>query len=150
MTATSDRLLRDAEILLVEDNPGDVFLVEECLRDLSMAVRLHVARDAAQAMGFFERVERSAIVTPALVLLDLHLPLVGGLELLTWIRSRPCFVSLDVVVLTCSDSQSDVARSREIGISEYVIKPFDLSELPRITRMLERHLAASTRPAARQ
>ena len=130
------------EILLIEDNPGDVGLVEECLHELGLPVRLHVASDGLEAMRFLREAEledRSSRLD--LVLLDLHLPGMGGFELLAWLRSEPGLAALEVVMLTCSDLEPDRSRGHELGASGYVVKASDLSELPRVVHAIRAHLS---------
>jgi len=131
------------ELLLVEDNPGDVGLLEECLRELDAPVQLRVAQDSPEAMRFLRQspgATKHRATLPDLVLLDLQLPGMGGIELLAWIRSEPRLDALKVVMLTCSDLGPDLARCRELGASGYIVKAFDLGDLSRVGRAIRAHL----------
>jgi CheY-like chemotaxis protein len=117
------------EILLVEDNPRDVELTQRALRKANLANHIHVARDGEEALGFLfgegSSTERDIPPVPRLVLLDLKLPKVDGLEVLQRMKSDPRTRSIPVVVLTSSKEQSDVVRSYDLGVNSYIVKPVD-------------------------
>jgi len=102
------------DILLVEDNPGDVVLVEEVLSDSKMWNRLHVVSDGEQAMEFVRRQGKHAgAPRPDLILLDLNLPKKSGREVLREVKTHPDLKTIPVVVLTSSKSDDDVVKSYE-------------------------------------
>jgi two-component system response regulator len=119
-------------ILLVEDNPGDVELTKRALRKSSIDTRLDVAEDGAEALdylfcrGQFE--DRDPNLLPAMVLLDINLPKIGGLEVLQHIRKHPKTKHVMVIVLTSSNEQADVTTAYSNGANSYIRKPVDFSE----------------------
>jgi len=119
-------------ILLVEDNDDDVELTLRALRRNRVANRVDVVRDGAEALEYLFATGRYAgrdiRDTPNLVLLDLKLPKVGGLEVLERLRSDPRTRRLPVVVLTSSNVESDLARSYDLGANSYIRKPVDFTQ----------------------
>ena len=119
-------------ILLVEDNPDDEELILRSLRKVNIVNEVTVARDGAQAIELlFGAGGRTAFkdgALPAVVLLDLRLPKVGGFDVLKKIRSQPETRLLPVVILTSSSEEEDMARSYEGGANSYVRKPIDFTE----------------------
>src|SRR5580658_327704 len=100
------------DLLLVEDNPGDVRLTEEAFRRVNDSVRLHVAADGVEAMSFLRRTGPYARVPrPALILLDLNLPKLDGREVLSLIKGDEQLKSIPVLILTMSDAPADVRNS---------------------------------------
>jgi len=116
-----------AEILLVEDNPQDVQLTLRALRKVSLTHRVHVARDGEEALEFIfcqgTHATRRIEDAPKVILLDLKLPKVDGLEVLKRIKSDPSTKAIPVVVLTSSKEQSDVVESYQLGVNSYIVKP---------------------------
>jgi chemotaxis family two-component system response regulator Rcp1 len=110
------------EILLVDDNPADVRLTEEALKDSRIAYRLTVARDGVEAMRLLRG---SATPRPDIVLLDLNLPLKDGRDVLAEIKSDPTLRRIPVAVLTSSQAEEDVLRSYDLHANGYLIKPVD-------------------------
>ncbi len=115
-------------ILLVEDDPGDVILVRAALRNLNLADQMQVVSDGAQALDFL--CSRGAFRNrppgqPAVVLLDLKLPLLDGFQVLERIRSDPARSLLPVVILTSSRQEHDVRRAYALGANGYVVKTID-------------------------
>lgn len=119
-------------ILLVEDNPQDEMLTLRALRKVNLANQVVVVRDGQQALDYLggegEFVDQRAMSLPAVVLLDLNLPRVGGLEVLQRLRSMPRTRILPVVILTSSDEDRDRLRSYENGANSFVRKPLDFGE----------------------
>ena len=121
-------------ILLVEDNPHDLELTLIALERSQLANEVIVVRDGADALdylhmrGSFAEREHG---NPAVVLLDLKLPKVDGLEVLAEIRGNPALRSLPVVMLTSSREEQDLIRSYELGVNAYVVKPVDFQEFVR-------------------
>ena len=117
------------EILLVEDNPADAELTIRALREHSLANRVRVVRDGAEALAslFGDGSEARAAHLPRLILLDLKLPKVSGLEVLERIRSADRTRFIPVVVLTSSAEDPDVHTAYELGANGYVVKPVDFS-----------------------
>lgn len=121
-------------ILLVEDNPHDLELTLIALARSQLANEVVVVRDGAEALDYLHRrgefAER-AVGNPAVILLDLKLPKVDGLEVLKEIRQTDTLRSVPVVMLTSSKEEQDVLRSYELGVNAYVVKPVDFGEFVR-------------------
>lgn len=121
-------------ILLVEDNPNDLELTLIALAKSQLANEVVVVRDGAEALDYLHRRgefrERTA-GNPAVILLDLKLPKVDGLEVLKEIRDTDALKSIPVVMLTSSKEEQDVLRSYELGVNAYVVKPVDFAEFVR-------------------
>lgn len=111
-----------AEILLVEDNPHDLALTQRALKKARLANNLHVCRDGEEAMEFLFG-EGSQPAQLRVVLLDLKLPKVDGLEVLRRLKSDPRTKSIPVVMLTSSREQRDVIESYNLGVNSYIVKP---------------------------
>lgn len=121
-----------AEILLVEDNPNDVELTERALKKHKLGVRMHVVRDGEQALDYiFCRnafKDRNNKELPKLILLDLKLPKVTGLEVLEKVKSNERTRNIPVVVLTTSREERDMVKSYELGANSYIVKPVDYNK----------------------
>ena len=118
-------------ILIVEDDPNDVELTLTALADYNLANEVVVTRDGQQALDYlYCRGEFSARVTgnPAVMLLDLKLPKIGGLEVLQQVKSDENLKTIPVVVLTSSNEEKDMMRSYRLGVNAYVVKPVDFHE----------------------
>lgn len=114
-------------ILLVEDNPGDVRLTKEALRDAKMINELHTVADGMEALAFLRREPPHASAPrPDLILLDLNLPKLDGRGVLSFVKSSSELRSIPVVILTSSDAEEDVARSYDLHANCYVRKPVEL------------------------
>ena len=115
------------EVLLVEDNPQDLELALRALRKANFSNRIHVARDGAEALEFIfcegPHAARNIVDGPKVVLLDLKLPKVDGLEVLRRIKGDPRTEMIPVVVLTSSKEQGDIVESYHLGVNSYVVKP---------------------------
>jgi CheY-like chemotaxis protein len=121
-------------ILLVEDNPNDLELTLIALSKSQLANEVVISRDGAEALDYLNRrgeYRNRVEGNPAVVLLDLKLPKVDGLEVLKEIRNTPHLKSLPVVMLTSSKEEQDLLRSYELGVNAYVVKPVDFSEFLR-------------------
>jgi two-component system response regulator len=120
------------EILLVEDNPYDVELTLRALSEHHLANRVHVVRDGAEALAFLfgEGKEGGRVPDPLpkVILLDLKLPLVSGLEVLRRIKGDERLRSTPVVVLTSSREDQDVVASYELGVNSYIVKPVEFED----------------------
>lgn len=115
---------RSVDILLVEDNPGDVRLIEEVFKEVHIANPLHVATDGKEAIDFVhQQGDHTDAPRPDLVLLDWNLPLAGGEEVLAEIKENDDLCTIPVVVVTGSQAQEDVAKSYELQANAYVTKP---------------------------
>ena len=129
---------RPIEILLVEDNPGDVRLTMEALRDAKVRNNLHVAKDGIEAMAFLRHEgQYASAIRPDLVLLDLNLPRKDGREVLAEIKADPELKTIPVVVLTTSRSEQDVLQSYQLQANCYISKPVDLEQFITVVRSIE-------------
>lgn len=106
-------------ILLAEDNPADVYLVRRAFKELDGFERIHVARDGEEALEML----RLGKLRPSLVIVDLNVPKLGGLEVIQAMKSDPALRAIPVVVLTGSDAPGDVVRAYELGCAGYLKKP---------------------------
>jgi two-component system response regulator len=115
------------EVLLVEDNPDDLELALRSLRKAKFANHIHVARDGAEALDFIfcegPHSARKITDTPRVILLDLKLPKVDGMEVLRRVKGDPRTKIIPVVVLTSSKEQSDIVESYGLGVNSYIVKP---------------------------
>ena len=129
---------RPIEILLVEDNLGDVRLTIESLRETKVRNNLHVAKDGVEALAMLRREGRHAdFVRPDLILLDLNLPRKDGREVLQDLKQDPALHTIPVVVLTTSQAEPDVLRSYELRANCYITKPVDLQQFMTVVKSIE-------------
>lgn len=128
------------EILLVEDNPDDVELTLQALADHRLTNRIQVVRDGAEALDFLfgtgAHADRREAAQPKVVLLDLKLPKVDGLEVLRRVKSDPQTRMLPVVVLTSSREERDIVESYKLGVNSYIVKPVDFEQFVQAVRDL--------------
>jgi CheY-like chemotaxis protein len=118
-----------AEVLLVEDDPGDVLLTREAFAQHHQDAQLHVVGDGEEAMRFLRRTGGFADAPrPTLVLLDLNLPRRSGLEVLGDLKADPDLRTIPVVVLTTSQAEQDILRSYQLHTNAYIVKPIDLDQ----------------------
>ncbi len=124
-----DNRERTVEFLLVEDNPGDVRLTKEALRECQVPNRLNVVPDGMEAVAFLHREGKYADAPrPDVVLLDLNLPKKDGREVLAVIKSDPDLRRIPVIVITSSEAEKDVLHSYDLHANCYVTKPVDLDQ----------------------
>lgn len=117
------------EILLVEDNPGDVRLVQEAFQNQNFSHHLNVVSDGVEALSFLDRTGKYSNAVPInLILLDLNLPKMGGREVLSYIKTQPQLKCIPVVVFTGSNAQDDIIQSYLLHANCYITKPIDLDE----------------------
>lgn len=126
------------EILLVEDNPADVRLTQEALKEGRVRNSLHVARDGVEALAFLRREKGfENAVRPDLILLDLNLPRMGGSEVLEVIKRDPDLRRIPVVVLTTSKAEEDIVRSYDRHANCYISKPVDLEQFFEVVKSID-------------
>jgi len=129
---------RPVEILLVEDNPGDVRLTQEALKEWRKLVHLTVAKDGVEALDMLNR--RGAhqnVQRPDLILLDLNLPRKNGREVLFEVKADPELRRIPVIVMTTSKAEQDVHRAYNLNANCYITKPVELDEFMHIVRSIE-------------
>jgi two-component system, chemotaxis family, response regulator Rcp1 len=126
------------EILIVEDNPGDVRLTVEALKEAKVRNNLSVVTDGVEAMEFLRRKGRFAsAVRPDLILLDLNLPRKDGREVLKEIKADPELLRIPVVILTTSQAEQDIVRTYNLHANCYITKPVDLDRFLEVVRSIE-------------
>lgn len=126
------------DILLVEDNPGDVDLTKEALIGAKVCNRLHVAEDGEQALDFlFQRGSYADAPRPDLILLDLNLPKKDGRQVLEEIRASDELTEIPVVVLTTSQADEDIARAYRLHANCYITKPVSFAQFLKVIRAIE-------------
>ena len=129
---------RPIDILLVEDNPGDVRLTREGLKESRVPSTLHVVEDGVRALAFLRREgEYARKPRPDIILLDLNLPKKDGREVLEEIKSDTSLRRIPVVVLTTSTSQEDVQKTYDLHANSYVTKPADLEQFIQVVKSLD-------------
>ena len=129
---------RPVNILLVEDNPGDVRLTQEAFREGNIAVNLEVARDGVEAIAYLRKqAPFTDVVTPDLILLDLNLPKRDGREVLAEIKVDPDLKRIPVVVLTTSNAEADILKSYNLHVNCYLNKPVDFDRFFEIVQKIE-------------
>jgi CheY-like chemotaxis protein len=128
-------------ILLVEDDPNDVLLIQRAFQKAGLRDMLRVVRDGEQAVEYLsgrgQYADREHYPFPFLLLLDLKMPGVDGFEVLEWIRSQKTLRRLLVVVLTSSNLQADVDRAYELGANSYLVKPVEFGEMVNMVQRFE-------------
>jgi CheY-like chemotaxis protein len=126
------------QILLVEDDPGDVLMTREAFEDNQVATTLHVVSDGAEALAFLRKEgEHDGAPTPDLVLLDLNLPRVDGREVLAAVKEDEELRQIPIVVLTTSEAEEDVLRSYALHANAYVTKPVDFERFIEVVRKID-------------
>ena len=125
-------------VLLVEDNPDDVFFIEDIFEKSQIRQKLHVVGDGADALRFLRREGPYADAPrPSLIILDLKLPKVDGLEVLEALKSDDALRAIPVIVLTTSDADADAAASYDLQATSFITKPKDLEEFGAIMQRLQ-------------
>ncbi|TBR58308.1 response regulator [Mastigocladus laminosus UU774] len=130
----------ECSILLVEDDPNDIFLIERAFRRANLHHPIYVVKDGDEAVMYlggqdcYE--EREKYPLPALILLDLKLPRRSGLEVLEWLKQQPLLKRIPVVVLTSSRENIDVDRAYDMGVNSYLIKPVAFNALQEMMQAL--------------
>lgn len=130
--------LHIAEILLVEDNPADIRLTQEALKENKMKVNLHITRDGVEAMEFLKKQNQySTAPTPDLILLDLNMPRKDGREVLKEIKEDLLLSTIPVVILTVSQAEEDILLSYQYHVNCYIRKPLDLQQFMNVVKQIE-------------
>ncbi|MDP8965806.1 MAG: response regulator [Cyanobacteriota bacterium] len=130
-------------ILLVEDNPQDVLLIQRAFRKANLTIPLQVVKDGEAAVHYLSGEEpygdRLHYPLPVLILLDLKLPRKSGAEVLAWLRQQPQLKRLPVVVLTSSKEYADINNVYDLGVNAYMVKPVAFDNLVDIVKTLNMH-----------
>lgn len=130
--------VRVVDVLLVEDDPGDVLMTQEAFADYKVHNRLHVVNNGVDALAFLRKEgEYADVPSPDLILLDLNLPKMDGREVLAAIKADPAMRSTPVVILTTSEAEEDVLRSYDLHANAYVTKPVDFERFIDVVRRID-------------
>jgi two-component system, chemotaxis family, response regulator Rcp1 len=133
--SSADRTMSSLDILIVEDSEAGARLLIEVLREINKNVRLHVVPDGVEAMAFLKYQERYLNAPrPSLILLDLGMPKMNGLEVLATVRQDPWLRTIPVIVLTSSQAEEDIAQSYLLMVSCYLTKPQEFQELEQMVK----------------
>jgi DNA-binding response OmpR family regulator len=139
-------------ILLVEDEENDVVFARMAMKKAGIAGGLQVAEDGAQAIDYLngagEFADRTRFPLPALVLLDLKLPRVMGMDVLKWIRERPEFDMMLVIMLTSSQQRTDIRTACALGANSYLVKPSNPLDLAEMMELVKRYWLKLNQPTA--
>lgn len=134
------------DVLLVEDDPGDVLMTREAFEDYKIANRLSVVSDGVSALEFVRKQgEYADAPTPDLILLDLNLPRMDGREVLAALKDDPELRSIPVVVLTTSEAEEDILRSYSMYANAYVTKPVDFDRFINVVRSIDEFFVSVVR-----
>ncbi|MFC1543218.1 response regulator [Candidatus Neomarinimicrobiota bacterium] len=134
----SQSTITPINILLVEDNPGDVRLTQEALKESKVLNSLEVVHDGVEALAFLRREDRFADApSPDLILLDLNMPRKDGREVLAEIKSDDILRRIPVVVLTISEAEEDVLKTYDLHANCYITKPLDLDKFGTVVKTIE-------------
>ncbi len=126
------------EVLMVEDNPGDVRLTQEAFREAKVRNTIHIATDGVEALAFLRRRGRYANVPrPDVILLDLNLPKKDGREVLAEIKADPGLGRIPVVILTSSEAEEDILKAYDLHANAYITKPVGLEQFMAVVRKIE-------------
>ena len=126
------------EILLIEDNEGDIVLTKKAFEDGKIRNNLNVCRDGQEGLDYlFRRGEFANSVTPDLILLDLNMPKLGGREVLEQIKNDERLSSIPVVILTTSEDETDILKSYQLHANSYVKKPVDFFQFVDVVREIQ-------------
>lgn len=125
-------------VLLVEDNPGDIRLTQEALKESKMEVHLDVVSDGEQAIEFLmKRGKYVDAVRPHIILLDLNLPKKNGIEVLKEVKAHESLKKIPVIVLTTSDADHDISKAYSLHANCYILKPVDFDDFAKAVRLIE-------------
>ncbi len=129
---------RPVNILLIEDNPGDVRLTQEAFKEGKLAINLDVVMDGVEAVKFLKKEDQySEVTTPDLILLDLNLPKRDGREVLQEIKTDKTLKRIPVVVLTTSNAEQDILKSYNLHVNCYINKPVDFDKFFDVIQKIE-------------
>ncbi len=130
--------MRAIEILLVEDNEGDILLTTEALEECTVANHLNVVRNGKEALNYLYKVGRySDSILPDLILLDINLPLKSGHEVLSVIKADKGLMHIPVIMLTTSSSEADISKSYNQGANCYIVKPLNAEEFTTVVSSID-------------
>ncbi len=132
-------------ILLVEDNPMDVDLTKRAFARRKLSNPLHIARDGEEALQWIPRWEAGE-PRPVIILLDLKLPKVDGLEVLRQLKAHPLCRTIPVAMLTSSDEDRDIETAYQLGVNSYIVKPVDFEKFLEVAQQIELYWVVLNQP----
>jgi CheY-like chemotaxis protein len=140
------------EVLIAEDDPGDIFLLQRAFTAAGVRASLHFVRDGQEAIDYLggeaNYADRTTYPLPDLMLLDLKMPRLNGFDVLQWLRQQPGLKRLLVTILTSSDQARDIDRAYDLGVNSYLLKPHGSSDLAELVQRVQRYwLDLNQRPA---
>lgn len=143
------------KVLIAEDDPGDVFLLQRAFNAAQVPASLHFVRDGQEAIDYLEGEsgfgDREAYPLPDLMLLDLKMPRLNGFDVLSWLRQQPGLKRLLVTILTSSDQPQDINRAYDLGANSYLLKPHSSNQLSELVKRVEKYwFESNQRPAIAQ
>jgi len=143
----------DYRVLLVDDDPNEVFLVEHTLQKIAPNVAIQTFRDGREVVDFLRQSKANVhgvpwLPTRTLMLLDLKMPRMSGFEVLEWTRRQPELSGLVVMVMSNSDQPGDIAHAYELGCNAYLVKPWDLEQLTEMLRLVLRYSVEGSKELA--
>lgn len=136
---------RNQPILLVEDNPVDIDLTLRAFKKRNLTNPIQVARDGVEALAFVEKWDKGE-ATPVVILLDLKLPRIDGLEVLKTIKLHPKYDTIPIVVLTSSSDNKDIERAYKLGANSYIVKPVNFDKFVEVASQIEIYWNALNKP----
>ncbi|MGZ3753558.1 MAG: response regulator [Mucilaginibacter sp.] len=128
--------MRKIDVLLVEDNPGDILLTTETFEESEIVNRVTIIKDGEEAINFFETLDNKT-GTPQLIFLDINLPKMNGHEVLTYIKKHEKYKNIPVIMLSTSSAERDVLRAYKNSANGYMTKPISVSEFTRAITEIE-------------
>ena len=135
---TEQTSLQLVDVLLIEDDPGDVLMTREAFEHYQIRNSLHVVGDGEQALHFLRKTgDYADVPTPGLILLDLNLPRRNGLEVLAELKADSALLAIPVVVLTTSQAEEDILRSYALHANAYISKPVDFEKFVSVIRQID-------------
>jgi CheY-like chemotaxis protein len=136
----ADPVIPNPCILFVEDDPNDALLLQRALNRVCGELPVHRVSHGGEALAYLQGegryADRIAHPLPALVIMDLKMPVMGGIEVLAWLKDHPVLGPVPVVILSGSSRQDDMEQARKLNAAAYIVKPFDLEEWRAIARQL--------------
>ena len=137
----------DAPILLVEDNPMDIDLTKRAFERRNLINPLNIARDGEEALGWISKWDMGE-PRPVIILLDLKLPKIDGLEVLRQLKLHPVYRMIPVAVLTSSDEDRDIVTAYQFGVNSYIVKPVDFEKFLKVAEQIELYWVVYNQPPA--
>src|ERR1043166_8521303 len=140
-------------VLIAEDDPSDIFLLQRAFAAAQVPASLHFVRDGQEAIDYLEGeasfADRTTYPLPDLMLLDLKMPRLNGFDVLNWLRQKPGLKRLLVTVLTSSDQPTDINRAYDLGANSYLVKPHIMNELAELVIRVSKYwLEANRHPVS--